>query len=260
MSLFKKKKKKRRNPEIAAKKKKKALRHRTYGVVGIVLMISVLFFGYRFASSSYFAIAKVEVTNNSVIPPDKILGVSGVKVGSNILTVSSTRINKNFAGEPWVNRIDVIRKLPNVVELRVTERKPIAIIAAKNGRFLVDRYSIVLGADNGAPLPVIVAGQINEIKVNQRVDDKHFQVGLSYTSSLPQQVYQAIKEVRVDGDNNLNATTTGGTEIKYGFLEDVDKKNYVLNVILSKAKVEGQALQLVDVRVVSNPVIKKVGS
>lgn len=259
MGFLKKKKKKKKHKSRAetAKKEKKAKRTRLHFVIGAILAVFALVFGYRLANSAYFAISRIEVTNNQRISAQRVSEISGVSIGQSLLTVSSLKVNEKVKQEPWIRKVDIIRKLPNVLELKVSERVPIAMLGAANGRFLMDRDSVVIALAQGETLPIIVAEGVKNAEVNKRVDNAQFQVGLSYIASMPEQMQRQMQEVRVDSQNKIIAMTTGGTQINYGDLEDVDKKNYVLNVFLTKAKVERQKFETIDLRVPANPVVKK---
>lgn len=258
MSLFGKKKK-RKSALETAKKKKKAKRGRTHLVIGLVLSVLIVGFLYRFATSQYFAISRIDIVNNQRVSGQRITELAGIKVGDNLLKVSSSKINKQLKTEPWINRTDVVKKLPSTLELRIVERLPIAILEAPNGRFLADRYSIAVAQANGEQLPVVRIPGIAAVVVSKRIDNPDFQVALNFIAGLSDRLRRELRDVTVDGQKKIMASTTDGVAINYGLLEDVNKKNYVLDVILSKARVDGTRLKLIDLRSVTNPVVLKAG-
>jgi cell division septal protein FtsQ len=66
-------------------------------------------------------------------------------VGHNIFLLNTSRVAAEVAAVPSVRRARVVPRLPNVVEIELEERVPIATWQASNGPFWVDDQGVVLG-------------------------------------------------------------------------------------------------------------------
>ena len=81
-------------------------------VVAAVVLSMVLFFRVR----------SVEVTGSAYYTADEIRAACGVAQGDNLLTLSRARIAGNIMAElPYVSTVQVTRRLPDTLELTVTE-------------------------------------------------------------------------------------------------------------------------------------------
>jgi cell division septal protein FtsQ len=70
-------------------------------------------------------------------------------VGHNIFLVNTARVAREVATVPSVLSVRVVPRAPNVVEIELAERVPIATWATAAGTFLVDDQGVVLGATGG---------------------------------------------------------------------------------------------------------------
>lgn len=69
------------------------------------------------------------------------------KVGDPFWKISVEREAQSIKQDPWVESVDVIRRLPNTLLVSVTERKPIAVMGSGDGQFkFVDDTGFVIGS------------------------------------------------------------------------------------------------------------------
>lgn len=106
-----------------------------------------------------FAIRDIEVTGVVHAPRAAIDGVTRSYAGANLFQLDLDQLRARLRAEPWVESVAVEKRLPGTLQIAITERKPAALVAAKDGLRYVDRNGVVfarLSPEVGDPdLPLI---------------------------------------------------------------------------------------------------------
>ncbi len=124
------------------------------GLAGIV----TLAWGYATRSDFFRISDRVEVEGVRRLSRAEVIGLSGIDVNSNIITLDGDRVRAAIEAHPWVARARVDRFYPNRVRIRVEERKPFAILNRRDGIYYVDRAGVVFapaGKGDDLDYPVI---------------------------------------------------------------------------------------------------------
>jgi cell division protein FtsQ len=79
-------------------------------------------------ASEYFSVARVRIENQQHLGREEILALSDIQTGANIFDLDLDMIGRKIEENPWVATASVERVFPDEVVIRVTERKPVAII------------------------------------------------------------------------------------------------------------------------------------
>ena len=89
----------------------------------IFLLIGIIVGSCVFAfTSPIFNIKNINVVNNVTIPSDTIISLSGLKTDENIFKFYKGNVIQKIKENPYVENIEVHRKLPSTIEIDVTER------------------------------------------------------------------------------------------------------------------------------------------
>ena len=93
-----------------------------------------------------------------------LLKVIGLKRGTPILTIDLVATKEKIEAMPWVNVATVERKLPNLINITIEERKPIAIWQNKKKFMPIDNNGVAINApvDGLAYLPLVVGKKAPE--------------------------------------------------------------------------------------------------
>ncbi len=78
------------------------------------------------------AVRRVLVRGALRAQPEDLINLSGLREGENIFSFSAAEAAERVAGNPWVVRAVVRRKLPDTVMIEVRERRPLAIVKMKD--------------------------------------------------------------------------------------------------------------------------------
>ena len=91
--------------------------------VKLILLIGIIAGGITFAlTSPIFNIKSINILNNNKIPSDTIISLSGLKNEENIFKFYKRNIIEKIKENPYIEDVEIKRKLPNTVEINVTER------------------------------------------------------------------------------------------------------------------------------------------
>ena len=130
-------KKKKSQRKITRKKNRKILKISLllFIILGVILFIFV---------SPVFNIRKIEVTGNQIISSDTIESLSGIKRNENIFRISKKSINNRLKGNPYINEVEISRKLPGTVKLNIDERKVAYQVKIINSYVYLDYQGYIL--------------------------------------------------------------------------------------------------------------------
>ena len=89
----------------------------------------------------FFKIQNIEVINNYLINKSEIIEKLAQIYEKNILFINRSDIKKSLKSIDFLEKIEVKKKYPNTIIIKVYETKPVAILFKKNDKFLLDSSS-----------------------------------------------------------------------------------------------------------------------
>ena len=232
----KKSKKKTKN-----KKSNKLIKSIIKWVILIAILIGSILF---FFSTPLFNISEIKIQNNSKISTDTIEQLSGLKIGNNLYELSKNQIITNIKQNPYIESVEVKRKLPNCIEIYVKERQATYMLQLGNGFMTINNqgYMLELEAEN-IGLPIITGFSIKSedmIEGKRLYDDdlEKLETVLKIMDSI--NVNGIVEKVTsIDVSNKQNYTLVFDEEQKTAYLgdaSDISTRIYKLKNILLKEK------------------------
>lgn len=110
-------------------------------------------------SDERFAVRTIEVEGTKHTPREAVDLVTRRYVGLNLFQIDIARVQRDLAGVGWVRRIDIEKKLPDTLRIKITERQPVALVRAGERLLYVDEAGTGFAELNPAvgndDLPVI---------------------------------------------------------------------------------------------------------
>jgi cell division protein FtsQ len=125
-----------------------------------LLAVVAGFWIYRRTQSDFrFAVKSIEVAGIVHTPRAEIDRITAGYVGTNLFQIDIANVQRDLRELSWINRIEIEKKLPDTLRIRVTERTPIALALTATGLRYVDEHGIAfadLSPSVGNPdLPLI---------------------------------------------------------------------------------------------------------
>ena len=94
-------------------------------ILKIVLSLGIIIGGIIFAMTSpIFNIKNIEVLNNEEVSSETIISISEIKTEENIFKFKKSDVIKNIKENPYIESVEIKRKLPSTVQIDVKERIP----------------------------------------------------------------------------------------------------------------------------------------
>lgn len=239
------------------KRKKSIFRSRVFWLVVLILIISGAGF-YFFLFSEFFQIKKIIVVGEEKISKQDIEAIIENKLEKKILffgtksifLVDSKEINISLLKKfPQIDNLNLKRSFPNVLKVKIEERKPVAVFCLaphqnfvgeqKDNCFLTDKEGIIfknIGIES--PQMLKIENRIlldKEWKLGERVIDKEILALIfKIESVLKESLKISLTEAILVSEQRLNIKTSEGWQIYLALKEDIDWQLTKLGLVLEK--------------------------
>ena len=242
------------DPRISRRRKavQRGRRRRILWRTAVALAVGVVVWVAFF--SPLLKVKRITITGARHTSREDIARSVGLDSSDNLLLISTSSIATQTKELPWVKRVEVARKLPGTVRIRVIEREPSMVLSTSGRQWMLDAGGRVLGPGDDAPsLPVIAGSPVSALQAGARVQDQEVTGALAVFRSLPPSLRAELETIFVPTVERLTLSLKDGTQIRYGAAEDLKSKNEVLGVLLRRLRSEGGAATYLDVRVPERP-------
>lgn len=225
---------------------RKAVAHRNRRVLVVfskfVLVLALLagiYVGGRFAAKRFFLdnpdykLSTIDVQTDGTLQREQILSVADLREGENIFRVNLAHVHDRLQELPQVDEIEVVRKLPGEIDLRIVERKPIAWVSsekqiadpfASDAAFLIDARGVLMKEkkllSEYLGLPVIVGCNGESLAAGKTVESPETKAALELlrlsSRSFMQTRFQ-IREIDLSKGYCLVVTDKNHSKVTFGF-------------------------------------------
>ena len=208
----------------------------------IALVIAVctgIYFGAREGARRFFfdnpdyQLKAINVQTDGTLQRDQILNVADLREGGNVFRVNLAEVQNRLQDLPQVDEVQVVRKLPAEIDIRVVERKPVAWITrekeisdpfASDAAFLVDARGVLMKEKKLLPeylgLPLISGCTSEPLEPGKTVDSIEANAALELlrlsTGSFMQSRFQ-IRQIDVSKGYCLLVTDKNHSRVSFGF-------------------------------------------
>ena len=258
----------------------KATQHRNRRVLVIVSKVALaaglctgLYFGVQLGAKSLFfenpdyRLSQIEVQTDGTLQRDQILKAAGLREGENIFSINLAHIQDCLQKLPQVDEVQVMRKMPGEIDIRVVERKPIAWITsdkqisdpfASDVAFLLDARGVLMKEKKLLPeylgLPLITGCTSESLEAGKVVDSLEVKTALELlrlsTRSFMQTRFQ-IREIDVSKGYCLLVSDKNHTRVTFGF-DNLDTQLQRLEQFLVYSDDSNRELETVNLLVQRN--------
>ena len=216
---------------------------RAMGVLSRVILVAALlgavYAGAREAARRLFfenpdyQLKTIELQTDGTLQREQVLKATDLREGENIFRVNLAGVHDSIQQLPQTDEVEVVRKLPDEIDIRVVERKPVAWITsekeisdpfASDAAFLVDARGVLMKQKKLLPeylgLPLILGCSSEVLEAGKVVESSQAKtalelVRLSTRSSL--QMRFQIREIDVSKGYCLLVTDKNHARVTFGF-------------------------------------------
>ena len=202
-------------------------------IIGILLFLFI---------SPVFNIKNINVQGNNKINAEAIESLSKINMDENIFRFSSKQAAENVKENAYIDSVEVRRKIPNTVEIIVTEREAKYQLEYGNAFVYIDGNGNILEISNeNANLPIIRGYSTTQegIQVGNKLIDEDCNKLLTVEKFLraakSNEIYDIITYVDISNDNDYKFELPSKGKVAYlGNDTNINDKILTLKEILTR--------------------------
>jgi cell division protein FtsQ len=206
--------------------------------------------------SSWLRLERVTTTGTEVLTRSEVEAAAAAPVGSPLISVDTGAIADRLRQKlPRVDSVDVVRSWPHGVSLKVTERKPVLLVA-KGGKFIeVDAEGVRFATVDRAPahVPLLELTPDRSAGLRRFGGDRLLRESVRVAGDLPGEVARETETVRVTSYDSMVLELTRGRTVMWGSSEEGPAKARVLTALMKASPKAGHF----DVSAPTAPAVSK---
>ncbi len=208
-------------------------------VILLAAVCAAIYAGTREAARRLFfenpdyQLKTIEFQTDGTLQREQILNAADLREGENIFRINLGRVHDLIQQLPQTDEVQIMRKLPSEIDIRVVERKPIAWITsekeisdpfASDSAFLVDARGVLMKEKKLLPeylgLPVILGCSSESLEVGKVVESSEAKTALELlrlsARSFLQMRFQ-IREIDVSESYRLLVTDKNHSRVTFAY-------------------------------------------
>lgn len=222
----------RKNNQLVIKRRKKRTRRR-FLIFSLLLIVTSIALAFNLKT---FDVKEIFVKNNVNVTKDDIINLSGISLGDNIFYISFYKIKRNILSNPYIKTVKLKRKLPDSIEISVTERKEAAYFQKESSFYILDETGVFLKKCSDAPKLLKVKGIENKVTYEQNsvsFKDSRYKEAIEKFNILNSSNSSRYKFSIVDLSSLVNIKLyINNMEIRLGSDDDLlNKVNTAINIM-----------------------------
>jgi cell division protein FtsQ len=209
-------------------------------LLAVAIVVWVVFF------SSWLAATDVRVSGEQTVGKARIVSAAAVPIGTPLARVNLDEVSRRVEQIPAVASVVVHRSWPHTVDIRVTERQPVASLRRGGHWWLVDKTGVRFRR---------AAGRVRALPVLQIHSRTHGHDALReaarVVAALPDGLLKHVSRVEAHSMDSIRLVLSNGRQVVWGSAAESGQKVKVLAILLTRKA------HLYDVSVPSNPTTRR---
>jgi hypothetical protein len=210
----------------------------------------------------YFRISALIVEGNQRVPTAAIIESLGLAPDASILEVDLRALAAQVVRNPWIKTARVSRRLPAILQVRVAERAPHAVVVADRA-YLVSEDGLILQEASPAEtsdLPLLRLYADHSLRTGGRIDPARIAQG----ARLWQRFHQGAlgpdvqaKEIQLKSDRSCTVLLGSGLPyLQFGEEDGVQRQLDRLARVLEARRATLRELEYADFRFADKVIVK----
>lgn len=142
-----------------AERRRKVLEERARGgvrrVIWLTFFLAVVGAIGWLVQSPLLDIDRITVVGNERANVEAALVSAGIELGGPLLFAPVNNAEETLRADPWIADVAVDRLLPDTVDIRIIEHRPVAVVRSEGQAWTISSSAVSLAATAAAGLPVI---------------------------------------------------------------------------------------------------------
>ena len=235
----------------AQKRNNKRRRRRRGSGVFVTLLCTVLILAaVMTAMTIFFKIRDITVTGESRYSAETIAAASGIETGRNMFLMNKfAAISRIFAQCPYLDEIVIRRRLPDEVEIIVTECVPAAAIQSGASYYIIDADGKLLeqtDASGAAGLCIVSGCELDGPELGKMAvfteAEKEKPLKTILNTAQNNDILNEIKAIDLEKVFEISLEYGGRFTVQLGTVEDLEKKVRFLGVCIADLAPEDRGI------------------
>src|SRR5216110_1984378 len=236
-------------------------------VVLLAALCAAIYAGTReaarrlFFENTDYQLKTIEFQTDGTLQREQILNAADLREGENIFKVNLAQVHDCIQQLPQTDEVQVMRKLPSEIDIRVVERKPVAWITsekeisdpfASDGAFLVDARGVLMKEKKLLPeylgLPLILGCTSESLEPGKVVESPEAKTALDLLRLTDRSLLQTrfqIREIDISKNYCVVVTDKNHSRVMFG-LNDLEEQLRRLQVFLDYCDNTRQELETLN--------------
>ena len=185
-----------------------------------MLILLLVLGSVYFLRSSAFSITEIQIQGTHLAQPQEVLRLAEFARGQNLLLIDQEAIKRKISLHPLIQTVQLQRKMPHTLTVKVTERTPSALVLVPKGVVEVDNQGVFLRRLEGWPTqdyPLITGVQVPDTAgPGQTIAVATLQAALQLLGQAPAGLLPQIGELNVNQVGQMTMFLTSGVEVRLG--------------------------------------------
>lgn len=223
-------------------KKNKNVKLRRYLVITLGLTIILSTIVTLVLISDLFNLKQITVKNNSKVSTQEILQISGLVIDNNMFRIPTRIIKKNIKTNPYIENVEITKKLDGEVIIDVEERTPTYMLQSETGYAYINNQGYILEISRiPLTLPSIKGFSTQEIKAGNRIaveDLKKLDTVIQIMETAESNgIKEKITSIDISDENNfILEIPTENKRIQFGDASNINVKMLWIVKLIDKEK------------------------
>jgi hypothetical protein len=205
--------------------------------------------------SPLFAIRHVRITGLAALLPGEAAQAQAASVippGTNFFHLDRKKLETALKGVPALAEARISPRFPNSVDIVVTPREPVAVLAAGELRWEVDRSGVAIRPERSAEqLPEIACSSAANVAAGQRIDVPGVAGALSAAAFCASNAHGkplSVAKIEVDQNGDMCLNMVDNVAIRIGQNDQLDTKLSLVRRIYNERPDIGAEVESIDLR------------
>lgn len=241
-----------RKPRHGERRRRRRLRKQWWYVGATLLIVGAVVF---FAP---IPLGSIRVYGNEILTRDDILFDGNIRDPINVFQISTSDWEGRLRKDVRIRTAEVTRSFPAYIDVRISERKPIAVIQEELGYAIVDKEGMVIQTGSAIyemDFPMITGIKLENALLGDIIEGDRVKKALLFLGQLSPQGINMFSEVNVGNVDNFIAYTRDGIAIRLGDGAAIAEQAELAENMVSDVRVRGLSVEYIDASLTS-PYIK----
>jgi cell division septal protein FtsQ len=200
-----------------------------------------------------FTVRRIEVVGATHLSAARVRALAQVPEDATLIRFPADEVAQRVARDPWVESADVTRVFPDGMRIRVTERRPVALVDAGKVFWLIDGGGFVIAqrsTEDTASMPVIRDVPGLDLKAGRKTTSEPLLNAVRVLTGMSPEIASTVNAISAATIDGTTLFTRDRVEIVVGEATDLVTKDSLARQILQQQS--GKVVSI-DVRNVDYP-------